>query len=291
MGRFPQRQRVAAYAVILRDDQILLCRLAPRIAGGELWTLPGGGLDHGEDPGRRGGARDPRGDRPGRRGVPTSRAGLLLHTQRPARRRRGGRPRAADRLRRLGAGRLARARGSSRSTARRSRRPGSRWPTCRSRQGAGHRPGAPRRSPTTGPSRCSGWRRTPWSAATDSVLLTRISGRGHHPGRGRCPAAASTTARSRRGAGARGPRGVRPRLRGRRSCSTSTTHFAGTAPSRSARGLPRRAPGLRRHGAGRRRAARRRRSAAPPTPWRGCRWRTSSRRDRRPRRGPHALTL
>jgi len=46
----PKRQRVAAYAVILRDDQILLSRLSPRISPDELWTLPGGGLDHGEDP-------------------------------------------------------------------------------------------------------------------------------------------------------------------------------------------------------------------------------------------------
>ena len=45
-----RRQRVAAYAVILRDEQILLSRLAPRISPQELWTLPGGGLDHGEDP-------------------------------------------------------------------------------------------------------------------------------------------------------------------------------------------------------------------------------------------------
>jgi 8-oxo-dGTP diphosphatase len=43
-------QRVAAYAVILRDDQILLSRLAPHISREGLWTLPGGGLDHGEDP-------------------------------------------------------------------------------------------------------------------------------------------------------------------------------------------------------------------------------------------------
>lgn len=43
-------QRVAAYAVIVRDGHILLSRLAPRIAARELWTLPGGGLDHGEDP-------------------------------------------------------------------------------------------------------------------------------------------------------------------------------------------------------------------------------------------------
>lgn len=45
-----QMQRVAAYAVILRDGEILLSRLAPRLAREELWTLPGGGLDHGEDP-------------------------------------------------------------------------------------------------------------------------------------------------------------------------------------------------------------------------------------------------
>ncbi|WP_122816297.1 NUDIX domain-containing protein [Nocardioides pantholopis] len=46
----PPVQRLAAYAVILRDDQILLSRLAARISESELWTLPGGGLDHGEDP-------------------------------------------------------------------------------------------------------------------------------------------------------------------------------------------------------------------------------------------------
>lgn len=45
-----QVQRVAAYAVVLRDGQVLLSRLAPRLAREELWTLPGGGLDHGEDP-------------------------------------------------------------------------------------------------------------------------------------------------------------------------------------------------------------------------------------------------
>ncbi len=50
MARLPRRQRVAAYAVILREDQVLLSRLAPRVSREELWTLPGGGLDHGEDP-------------------------------------------------------------------------------------------------------------------------------------------------------------------------------------------------------------------------------------------------
>ena len=46
----PRRQRVAAYAVIVRDERILLSRLAPWITANEQWTLPGGGLDHGEDP-------------------------------------------------------------------------------------------------------------------------------------------------------------------------------------------------------------------------------------------------
>jgi ADP-ribose pyrophosphatase YjhB (NUDIX family) len=50
MGGLPKRQRVAAYAVILREGRILLSRLAPKISADELWTLPGGGLDHGEDP-------------------------------------------------------------------------------------------------------------------------------------------------------------------------------------------------------------------------------------------------
>jgi 8-oxo-dGTP diphosphatase len=50
MATLPKRQRVAAYAVILRGDRILLSRLAPSVTDTELWTLPGGGLDHGEDP-------------------------------------------------------------------------------------------------------------------------------------------------------------------------------------------------------------------------------------------------
>jgi ADP-ribose pyrophosphatase YjhB (NUDIX family) len=45
---------VAAYAVIVRGhedaEEILLSRLAPKVTTDELWTLPGGGLDHGEDP-------------------------------------------------------------------------------------------------------------------------------------------------------------------------------------------------------------------------------------------------
>ncbi|MCW2792558.1 MAG: hydrolase [Nocardioides sp.] len=50
MANLPKRQRIAAYAVILRDDRILLTRLSERLTHDELWTLPGGGIEHGEDP-------------------------------------------------------------------------------------------------------------------------------------------------------------------------------------------------------------------------------------------------
>ncbi|MFC8511356.1 NUDIX hydrolase [Streptomyces sp. NPDC057411] len=41
--------RVAAYAVCVRDGEILLARWVDR-AGVKRWTLPGGGMDHGELP-------------------------------------------------------------------------------------------------------------------------------------------------------------------------------------------------------------------------------------------------
>jgi 8-oxo-dGTP diphosphatase len=46
----PKVQRVAAYGLVLRDSRILLTRLASRISADERWHLPGGGVDHGEDP-------------------------------------------------------------------------------------------------------------------------------------------------------------------------------------------------------------------------------------------------
>ncbi|MGW4564472.1 NUDIX hydrolase [Streptomyces sp. NPDC004561] len=41
--------RVAAYAVCVRDGQILLAR-SPGRDGTPEWVLPGGGMEHGEDP-------------------------------------------------------------------------------------------------------------------------------------------------------------------------------------------------------------------------------------------------
>lgn len=45
----PQRQRVAAYAVLRKGQELLLTRLSPHISF-QGWTLPGGGVDHGEHP-------------------------------------------------------------------------------------------------------------------------------------------------------------------------------------------------------------------------------------------------
>jgi 8-oxo-dGTP diphosphatase len=45
------RVRVAAYAVVRDDDdRVLLCHISPSVGVGDVWTLPGGGLDFGEAP-------------------------------------------------------------------------------------------------------------------------------------------------------------------------------------------------------------------------------------------------
>ena len=46
----PRRQRVAAYAVLTQDGKVLLTRMSDRTRIPGRWTLPGGGIDHGEDP-------------------------------------------------------------------------------------------------------------------------------------------------------------------------------------------------------------------------------------------------
>ena len=45
-----QRTRISACALAVDDGRILLCRIAPGYPGTGMWTLPGGGLDWGEDP-------------------------------------------------------------------------------------------------------------------------------------------------------------------------------------------------------------------------------------------------
>lgn len=45
------RVRVAAYALCKdADGRVLLCHIAPSVGVGDIWTLPGGGLDFGESP-------------------------------------------------------------------------------------------------------------------------------------------------------------------------------------------------------------------------------------------------
>ncbi|MFE9449346.1 NUDIX hydrolase [Streptomyces sp. NPDC006739] len=44
-----RKLRVAAYAVCVRDGQVLLAR-SPGPGGVPEWVLPGGGMEHGEDP-------------------------------------------------------------------------------------------------------------------------------------------------------------------------------------------------------------------------------------------------
>jgi 8-oxo-dGTP diphosphatase len=50
----PPRQRIAAYAVLRRSaadgEEILLTRMSDRTRIPGRWTLPGGGIEHGEDP-------------------------------------------------------------------------------------------------------------------------------------------------------------------------------------------------------------------------------------------------
>lgn len=47
----PQRLRVSAYGVIVKDGRILLCQISePQHTDNRKWTLPGGGIEFGEDP-------------------------------------------------------------------------------------------------------------------------------------------------------------------------------------------------------------------------------------------------
>jgi ADP-ribose pyrophosphatase YjhB (NUDIX family) len=62
MSQAPERRqvtRIGAYVVCVEEGRILLCRIAPGYTNGfdGYWTLPGGGIDFGEDP-REGAIRE-----------------------------------------------------------------------------------------------------------------------------------------------------------------------------------------------------------------------------------------
>jgi ADP-ribose pyrophosphatase YjhB (NUDIX family) len=46
----PPRLRVAAYAVCVENGKVLLSRLSALAAETGRWTMPGSGIEHGEDP-------------------------------------------------------------------------------------------------------------------------------------------------------------------------------------------------------------------------------------------------
>jgi len=45
-----QVTRISAYAVVVEHDHLLLCRLSSDMLHAGMWTLPGGGIEFGEDP-------------------------------------------------------------------------------------------------------------------------------------------------------------------------------------------------------------------------------------------------
>jgi 8-oxo-dGTP diphosphatase len=45
-----RRTRISAYAILIDAGKILLCRCSPGSDPAGFWTLPGGGIDFGEDP-------------------------------------------------------------------------------------------------------------------------------------------------------------------------------------------------------------------------------------------------
>ena len=50
MAQPARTQRLGAYAVVVHDGRILLTRISPSGYPVGVWTLPGGGVDHGESP-------------------------------------------------------------------------------------------------------------------------------------------------------------------------------------------------------------------------------------------------
>ena len=51
MAKPSRTQRLGAYAVVVSEGRMLLTRISPIGYPAGMWTLPGGGVDHGESPG------------------------------------------------------------------------------------------------------------------------------------------------------------------------------------------------------------------------------------------------
>ena len=263
----------AAYAVILRDDRILLSRLAPCVTSERAVDAARRRPRLRRGPARRGGARGARGDRARRRGR-RDRPGLLrAPAQRLARRPAGRRARRCGSCTTGGCRSTRRSRTSSRSTAPPSTRPG-----CRSRDVLdGTVPVAPLvlEALARPPARSSMQRLAAYAlvrrgdaGAADPDLRARL-----HPGRGRCPAAASTTASRRAAALVREVREECGRRRARSATCSACTTSTSAAPRR--RGATRTstrvhlvfaADGARRRRAAGRRGRRHHRRASPGSP-------------------------
>ena len=130
-----ERQRLAAYALVRRDDALLLTRHSARGPRPGTWTLPGGGLDHGEPPAVAV-AREVVEETGlvATVGSAARRARRALHRHRAAR-PRGGLPRRPPGLR--SRGRPVVSRGCRTSRAPPTRWPGSPWPTIDVRRPSG----------------------------------------------------------------------------------------------------------------------------------------------------------
>lgn len=50
MAKPSRTQRLGAYAVVVSESRMLLTRISPIGYPAGMWTLPGGGVDHGESP-------------------------------------------------------------------------------------------------------------------------------------------------------------------------------------------------------------------------------------------------
>ena len=270
----PRRQRVAAYAVIVRDERILLSKLAPWITTNEQWTLPGGGIDHGEDP-RHAVVREIR-EETGLDAVVGEQA--RVYSAHQARMRRDGRRSDYHALRIVYDGwvppdapepRVVEVDGSTVDSA---------WlplgdvldgtvPTVPMVQQA-LADWSPFRMQRVGAYALV--RRG--DPVEGDVLLVRFSVKGFHTGSWSLPGGGIDHGERPAGALVREVRGgVRGDRRGRRAAAGARRALQRDRALGPLRGLPRRRAGLRRHRARRRASRRSSRSAARPTRWRGCR--------------------